>query len=155
MWFHCKCVLLTLIGRPIKWNAQQRAANATRWAEAVRAHGLPTLVACGCLAANSWFDPAVFVWILPVAIPLFLSIPLSVYSGSVSLGRASYRFGIFRIPEEESSPPELDDLRTVMEKQKQLKVTCRWISLPAERCGHAFNAEKSPSFKIASSVFLK
>lgn len=92
--------------------------------------GLKRFARTGCrhwsrvagLAAISWFDPAVFVWILPVAVPLFLSIPLSVYSGSVSLGRASYRFGIFRIPEEESSPPELDDLRTVMEKQKQLKV---------------------------------
>jgi membrane glycosyltransferase len=110
MWFHCKFVLLTLLGRPIKWNAQQRATSRTEWVEAVRAHGFATVAVCGCLAAICWFDPGLLVWILPVAVPLFLSIPLSVYFGSVHLGRASYRCGLFRIAEQVSRPAILDEL---------------------------------------------
>jgi membrane glycosyltransferase len=88
----------------------------------VRAHGFATVAVCGCLAAICWFDPGLLVWILPVVVPLLLSIPLSVYFGSVHLGRASYRCGLFRIPEQVSRPVILDELRMVMEKQKQSKV---------------------------------
>jgi membrane glycosyltransferase len=123
MWFHCKFVLLTLTGRPIKWNAQQRAASCTRWVEAIRAHAFATTIAGGFLAAIGWFDPGLLIWILPVAVPLLFSIPLSVCFGSVHLGRASYRCGLFRIPEQASPPAILDELRTVMEKEKQSKLT--------------------------------
>ena len=121
MWFHCKFLLLTLAARRIKCNAQQRTASATPWAQAARAHGVSTLIACGSIAAIGWFDPALFIWILPVAIPLLISIPLSVYSGSVSAGRASYRWGLFRIPEQAAPPDILDELRKVTENQKQKK----------------------------------
>ena len=117
MWFHAKFVLLTLMGRPINWNVQQRTACATRWAEALRAHGLATLSACFCLATISWFNIDVFFWLLPVAIPLLLSIPLSVCTGQVTLGRASRRWRLFQIPEENSPPPLLEELRALMEKQ--------------------------------------
>ena len=130
MWFHCKFVLLTLIGRPIKWTAQRRAADGMPWEEAARAHGVATLVAWGSLAAIAWSDAALFVWVLPVAIPLFLSIPLSVYSGSVSLGRVSQRRRLFRIPEEESPPAVLDELQTVMmDKQSTVKVSVHQFDL--------------------------
>ena len=123
MWFHCKFVLLTLIGRPIKWGAQERAASRPLWSEAVRVHGFATAVATGCLAAIWWFDAGLLIWILPVAVPLSFSIPLSVYFGSVGLGRASHRCRLFWIPEQASPPSILIELRTVMERQNQNKAT--------------------------------
>ncbi|HET7006860.1 MAG TPA: glucans biosynthesis glucosyltransferase MdoH [Candidatus Binatia bacterium] len=147
MWFHCKFVLLTLIGRPIKWTTQQRSASGTAWEEATRAHRVATLIAWGSLAAISWFDAALSVWILPVAIPLFLSIPLSVFSGSVSLGRLAY---LFRIPEEESPPSLLEELRTVlMDEQRQLQSAVDRLHF---RVGDAFMRAPQKSHPIAKSV---
>ena len=118
MWFHAKFVLLTLLGRPIKWNAQQRTASGTTWSEALRAHGVATLLASAWIAAVAWFDPAVFVWLLPVAIPLLLSIPLSVYSSRVSFGVAGRHLHLFQIPEENSPPPLIDRLRSLLSECK-------------------------------------
>jgi membrane glycosyltransferase len=150
MWFHCKFVLLTLLGRPIKWTAQQRAANGTSWKEAARAHGAATLVAWASLAAIWWFDAALSVWILPVAIPLAFSIPLSVYSGRVTFGRASQRRRLFRIPEEESPPPVLDELRTVRShKQRVLKAPADKVRV---RVNDAFMRAQQSSHSTAEPV---
>ena len=121
MWFHSKFVLLTLIGRPIRWNAQQRTGNGTGWREAARAHGVATLFACGWIAGIYWLGSAVFLWLLPVAIPLLLSIPLSVYSSRASLGRALRRCRLFQIPEERFPPLVLDELRAHLDKPETSK----------------------------------
>jgi membrane glycosyltransferase len=118
MWLHSKFVLLPLLGRPIKWNAQQRTASGTTWAEALRAHGVATLSASVWIAASAWFDPALFVWLLPVAIPLLLSIPLSVYSSRISAGGAIRRLHLFQVPKENSPPPLINRLRQRLGERK-------------------------------------
>ena len=123
MWFHSKFVLLTLFGRPIKWNAQQRTANRTTWSEAFRAYGIATFFASCWIAGISWLDPGVFVWLLPVAIPLLLSMPLAVFSSSVSLGEAIKRWGILLIPEESSPPHVLAELKTAMDSRESEQVS--------------------------------
>jgi membrane glycosyltransferase len=138
MWFHSKFVLLTLFGRTIKWNAQQRAASGTSWSEALRAHGVATLFAGGWIAAVSWLNAAMFVWLLPVAIPLLLSIALSVYSSRVAVGDASRRQRLFEIPEEENPPPVIAELQGLLHERM-----CRVSSpsvLPAEACDLAVNS---------------
>ena len=108
---------------------------------------MATLIAWGSLAAISWFDAALSVWILPVAIPLFLSIPLSVFSGSVSLGRLAY---LFRIPEEESPPSLLEELRTVlMDEQRRLQSAVDRLHF---RVGDAFMRAPQKSHPIPKSV---
>lgn len=109
MWFHARFVAMTLLGRQIPWNAQQRAGVHTGWREAAGAHGTATLSACLWVLAIHWFSPAVSVWVLPVAVPLMLSIPLSVFASSPSVGRAMRRAGLFVIPEERFAPPVLED----------------------------------------------
>jgi membrane glycosyltransferase len=120
MWFHTKYVLLTLLGRPIKWNAQQRAGAGTAWSEAARAHGAATCAASAWVAVVYWFSPAVFVWLLPVAIPLLLSIPLSVYSSRASFGGAARYLGLFAIPEENFPPPVLRDVTDLAERDQAI-----------------------------------
>lgn len=97
-------------GVPIQWNAQQRTASGTTWLEAARAHGWATLIAGSSIAAMYWFQPAVFVWFLPIGLPLLFSIPLSVYSSRVTLGLTSRRWGLFCVPEEKFPPPVLERL---------------------------------------------
>ena len=122
MWFHSKFVLVTLIGRPIKWNAQQRTTDRTTWLEAVRVHGGASLVSFICVAAVYLINFDVFIWLLPIGLPLLLSIPVSVYSSRVSLGQASRRYGLFRIPEETFPVPVLDRLRVLMRERKRQRV---------------------------------
>ena len=45
----------------------------------------------GWIAAIWKLNPAASVWLLPVAIPFVLSIPLSVDSSRIALGRAARR----------------------------------------------------------------
>ncbi len=62
-----------------------------------------------------WLNPSFLWWLLPIVGALMLSIPISVYTSRVSLGRAMRRAHLFLIPEESNPPPEirsmLDDIR--------------------------------------------
>src|SRR5262249_55978361 len=80
--------------------------------EAVRRHGVHTLIGAGWVAALSWLDSSYAWWLLlPVIAPLALSIPLSVYSSRVSLGRLLRGAKLLCIPEESDPPDELRRMR--------------------------------------------
>lgn len=134
MWFHSKFVFLTLIGRRIKWNAQRRAATGTQWLEALRAHGTCTVVACAWLIAAWWLALDALVWLFPVIVPLLLSIPLSVMSGSLSIGRATRRCRLFCIPEEIMPPPLLEELRQLSAQPDAARLQRGSLCARPERC---------------------
>jgi len=52
-----------------------------------------------------------FWWVTPIVIPLVLSVPLSVWSSRMSLGRRAKELGLFLIPEEVKPPRELEVLK--------------------------------------------
>jgi membrane glycosyltransferase len=106
MWFHSKYVLLTLLGREIKWGAQCRDGAETTWREALRQHGVVTFVGLAWTAALFWLNPLLASWVLPVTLPMSFSIPLSVLSSRASLGMALRRWRLLQIPEE-GAPPEV------------------------------------------------
>jgi membrane glycosyltransferase len=110
MWFHSKFVILTFMGKEIQWHAQQRSDHETGWKEALRLHGLSTLLAFAWIIAMSWWNAAASAWLLPVAVALILSIPVSVYSSRASLGLAAKRWRLFLIPEELDPPRVIADL---------------------------------------------
>jgi len=67
-----------------------------------------TLVGAAWVAAVYWLDSSYAWWLLlPVVGPLTLSVPISVYSSRVSLGRLLRRARLLRIPEESDPPDEL------------------------------------------------
>ena len=105
MWFHSKFVLLTLFGRQIKWISQRRNDSETDWREAVRQHGVSTLIALIWMAGALYWNATLAWWLLPVSISLLLAMPLSVYSSRIGLGRAIKRWQLFCIPEEKVPPP--------------------------------------------------
>jgi membrane glycosyltransferase len=123
MWFHSKFVIVTLMGRQIKWGPQFRTDNETRWRDAIRLHGVATLLAIGWMTGMLWINSATSVWLLPVVVSLMLSIPVSVLSSRVSLGRTLRRWRLFRIPEEVSPPQIIRDLQGAVEnRQRHAKI---------------------------------
>jgi membrane glycosyltransferase len=118
MWFHSKFVLLTLMGRQITWGTQCRDDNETGWRDAIRQHGASTIVALVWLVSVPSLNRSLLWWLLPVALALLLSVPLSVYSSRVSLGRALRRWRLFLIPEEIEPPQIIARLHAAL-KQRQ------------------------------------
>jgi membrane glycosyltransferase len=117
MWFHSKFVLVTLMGRQIGWGTQCRTDSETGWADAFRQHGVSAAVALSVLIATAWFDRTLLYWVVPVAGPLLLSVPVSVYTSRVSLGRALRRWRLFLIPEEVEPPEILRRLRAALDRR--------------------------------------
>jgi membrane glycosyltransferase len=110
MLFHAKFVVTNLLGRTVAWRSQERSDNETNWREALRQHGLSTLVASVWGASVYWLSPDYFWWLTPIVAALLLSVPLSAWASRVRLGDAARRRGLFLTPEETQPPPELLDL---------------------------------------------
>jgi membrane glycosyltransferase len=117
MWFHGKFVLLTLMRRQITWGAQCRDDTETRWSDAIRQHGPSTVVALAWLAGLASLSWSLVWWLLPVVAAVLLSVPVSVYSSRVSLGRALRRWRLFMIPEEAVAPEVIERLHTALAQQ--------------------------------------
>lgn len=119
MWFHARFVLLTLLGRQISWSAQVRTDAETRWRDAVRQHGVSTIVALAWLAGVAVLHWSLVWWLLPIVAALALSIPVSVYSSRVTLGRAFRRRRLFMTPEETERPELLTQLAGVLDRPRE------------------------------------
>jgi membrane glycosyltransferase len=104
MLFHTQFVVTGIAGITLRWKSPSRADSETTWSRALARHGLHTLIGLAWIALVWYMDPAVLPWVLPVAGALGLSIPLSVYSSRVSLGRLFRRRGLFATPEELMPP---------------------------------------------------
>ena len=110
MVFHARFVIANLLGRTVGWRSAARSDSETGWGEAIRRHGIDTLVASGWASAVFALNPHYFWWLTPIVVALILSIPLSVYTSRVRLGERAHALGLFLTPEETSPPPEIEDL---------------------------------------------
>ena len=134
MWFHSKFVLLTLLGRQIKWTAQRRNDSETSWREALEHMTVFRAVRLGWLIGAYYLSPILAWWLFPVSLPLIFSLPLSVFSSRVAIGRATQWLGLFQIPEESRSPQVVASLQTFLsESQRRPRFFSRlksdWASL--------------------------
>jgi membrane glycosyltransferase len=111
MWYHSKFVLLTLLGRQIKWGAQHRDGNETDWPEALRQHGVSTAVGLAWMGGLFWLNSLLAWWVLPVTIPMVFSVPLSVYASRASLGLGLKKWRLLLIPEEHVCTEVLEQLK--------------------------------------------
>jgi membrane glycosyltransferase len=107
MLFHTQFVLAALTGWRIPWKSPPREDAETSWREAVRRHRAHTVLGAAWAAGVYWLAPQYVWWFLPVVGALIASIPISVYSSRVSLGRALRRGKLFLIPEDADPPSEL------------------------------------------------
>jgi len=112
MLFHSQFVIAAFAGWPIQWHSPPREDAQTRWLEALRRHGWHSLLGVCWAAGVYWINPAFLWWLLPIVGALMLSIPLSVYTSRVTLGRRLRARHLFVIPEELNPPQEI---RSVMD----------------------------------------
>ena len=105
MLFHTQFVAMALAGHAVRWKSPPRGDSETGWRYALRRHGLHTLVGVLWAAIVWWLNPSYLWWLLPVVGALMLSIPLSVFTSRVDLGRKLRRRKYFLIPEESHPPP--------------------------------------------------
>jgi membrane glycosyltransferase len=106
MLFHTQFIVGALLGLKLSWKSPPREDAETTWGEAIRRHGAHTVLGLAWLALVYWLNPSFLLWLLPVAGALSVSIPISVLSSRVSLGRKLRGERIFLIPEE-SYPPQV------------------------------------------------
>ncbi|MGQ0619612.1 MAG: glucans biosynthesis glucosyltransferase MdoH [Panacagrimonas sp.] len=116
MLFHTRFVVAALLGLKLVWKSPPRGDNETTWGEALSKHGGGTLLGLAWAAGIYQLDPGYLWWLLPVVGSLMLSIPLSVWSARVSLGRAFRGLRLFLIPEESMPPRELRWLRNAVRR---------------------------------------
>jgi membrane glycosyltransferase len=105
MLFHTQFVTMALAGRSVRWKSPPRGDNETGWSYALTRHGLHTLVGIVWASLVWWLNPSYLWWLAPVVGALILSIPLSVLTSRVGLGRKLRRRKYFLIPEESHPPP--------------------------------------------------
>jgi membrane glycosyltransferase len=117
---HTEFVVTALVGLRAQWKSPPREDAETTWGEALRRHSLHTLLGVVWAAGVYWLNPSFLWWLLPVAGALMLSIPMSVYSSRISLGRWLRRAGLFVIPEEASPPEELHRMQTHLRRAAPL-----------------------------------
>jgi len=108
-------VIGILMGRNVKWEAQDRGEAGTSLHEAVRRHWGSTLI--GVLwPLLLWFTvPKLLWWFAPVFTGFLLAIALSALSSRTSLGQWARQRGLFLIPEELDPPEVLRDLHHELE----------------------------------------
>jgi membrane glycosyltransferase len=100
-----------LMGWKVVWKSPPRDDSQTPWSQAFRRHGVHTLIGLVWAGFVYWLNPSFLWWLLPVAGALALSIPISVFSSRVSLGRRARAARLFLIPEESMTPRELRRMR--------------------------------------------
>jgi membrane glycosyltransferase len=105
MLFHTQFVLMALIGRKLRWKSPPRGDSETSFAMALERHGAHTIVGLAWASVVWLLNPAYLWWLAPVVGALVLSIPLSVVTSRVGLGRKLRRRKYFLIPEESHPPP--------------------------------------------------
>ncbi len=111
MLFHTRFVVTALAGRSVRWKSPPRDDAETGWLEALRRHGLHTLLGVAWAAFVWWLNPSFLWWLLPVVGALILSVPISVITSRAGLGRKLRRRRFFLIPEESHPPPEIKATR--------------------------------------------
>jgi len=110
MLFHTQFVVAALIGWAIQWQSPPREDAETGWSEALRRHGLGSLLGAVWAGGVYWLNPDFLWWLAPIVGALIVAIPLSVWSSRVRLGRWCRRARLFLIPEESTPPAELQAL---------------------------------------------
>ncbi|MBN8749259.1 Glucans biosynthesis glucosyltransferase H [Xylophilus ampelinus] len=104
---HSLFVVVALTGIKLEWKSPPREAAAVPWREAA-ARLLPMSGIVAALGvAVALIDASALVWLMPVALPLLLAIPMAVVTSQIALGTSMREANFLLIPEESRSPAVL------------------------------------------------
>jgi membrane glycosyltransferase len=102
--FHTRFVLGTLLGKNVRWNAQQRDERGVSWSEAASQFAWPSFIACLLTSIMAWSAPGLLLWFSPLLAGVIVSIPLAVLLGSTRVGNWLKRHYLLATPEELRQP---------------------------------------------------
>jgi membrane glycosyltransferase len=111
MLFHSQFVLAALTGWKLDWKSPPRDDAVTGWGEALRRHGMHSLLALVWLGAILASGAAFPWWLSPVIFGLLAAVPLSAWGSHSAPGRWLRRRGVLLIPEEADEPHVLREAR--------------------------------------------
>jgi membrane glycosyltransferase len=104
---HSLFVVVALTGIKLHWTSPPREASGLGWGDAA-SRLLPLTGAVAAIAAGvAWVNPQAVAALLPVAVPLLLSVPVAVLTSHVEVGAALRARGLLLVPEESWSPAVL------------------------------------------------
>jgi len=114
MLWHTRFVFKILMGLGVNWGSQNRGAEGTSWSAAFREHAGHMLLGLiwGVLVWR--LDKTTFWWFAPVLAGMIVAVPLSVLTSRGTLGDKARRAGLFLVPEETTTVPELSSIRVRM-----------------------------------------
>ena len=116
MLIQCRHVFEVFMGRDSGWKPQRRDSGGTSWSDAWHYHKRHMLLSC-VTAVIVWFlSPPLLAWLSPALLGLFLAVPLSRASGSISLGKFLSRVALLRTPDEAETPPLVSRRRELVSR---------------------------------------
>src|SRR5207253_7637828 len=114
MLWHTQFVMSALLGRSVSWKTQNRAADGTAWAYALKNHWMHLLVGIVWGSVVWRTQPAVLPWMAPVLLGMLLAVPFTVLTSRASAGERARRAGLFLTPEETNPSSDLMLLRSTL-----------------------------------------
>jgi len=104
---HSLFVVIAMTGLKLEWKSPPREAAAVPWTHALQQLAPMSAVVVVLAAGIALIDASALVWLLPVGLPLLLSIPMTVLTSKVGVGTAMRAQNYLLIPEETRSPAVL------------------------------------------------
>jgi membrane glycosyltransferase len=104
---HSLFVLVAVTGIKLDWKSPPREAAGITWRAAAARLAPMTLIVGLAGAGVALLNVNALLWLLPVAMPLLLAVPLTVLSSHVAFGERLRSLGFLLIPEESWSPAVL------------------------------------------------
>lgn len=104
---HSIFVVVALTGIKLEWKSPPREAVGVPWSDALARLAPVSLAVAALVMGSTLINPDALPWLLPVALPLLLAVPVTVLTGHVHLGTWMRARGLLLIPEESWSPAVL------------------------------------------------
>ena len=104
---HSLFVVVALTGLKLDWKSPPREAAAVPWAFALRQLAPMSAIIMALAAGIALMDVTALVWLLPVGLPLLLSVPMTVVTSRTGVGEFMRARRYLLIPEENKSPAVL------------------------------------------------
>jgi membrane glycosyltransferase len=149
MLFHTRFVVTTLRGESVQWNAQNRGdGGGFSLIDAVRNYRAHTLFGVVATAIVAFAAPHLMLWFLPVVFGLVLSIPLTGFLDSMTIGQWLAKHRLLLIPEEAHSP-------RVVRLQKQAMHRREYAAKDIDRSRLFMRVLVDPSFHALHQTILQ
>jgi membrane glycosyltransferase len=117
MLWHTQFVASTLLGRSVSWAKQNRQADGTSWAFALRQHWKHSVIGV-IWGFMLWrINPGLLGWFIPVLLVLLgmlLAVPLTVFTSRRHPGRRARNARLFLTPEETEPNTDIVQLRSAL-----------------------------------------